>query len=101
MAEPEETARATLSALSGRGKTVLASFLGEKSAREARTILQKGGIPQYPVPERAVRVLRGMIAYRRIREAGPPGAEESGGELPAGGGGVPYDALFPGERTRA
>jgi len=99
MTEPEETAREVLSALSSSGKTVLASFLGEKSVREARAILQKGGIPQYPVPERAVRVLRGMIAYRRIREAGPPGAEEPGGELPAGVAAILRDALVRGRRT--
>src|SRR3990172_9251702 len=99
MTEPEETAREALSALSGSRKTVLASFLGEESLREARTILQKGGIPQYPVPERAVRVLRGMIAYRRIREAGPPGAEEPGGELPAGGAAIPCGAFLPGRGT--
>jgi len=99
MTEPEETARAVLSALSGSGKTVLASFLGEKSVREARTILQNGGIPQYPGPERAVRVLRAMIAYRRIREAGLPGGEEPGGVLPTSVAAILRDALSRGRRT--
>ncbi len=99
MTEPEETAREALSALAGSGKTVLASFLGEKSVGEARILLQKGGIPQYPGPERAVHVLRGMIAYRRIREAGLPGVEEHAGAPTDEVAAVLRDALSRGRRT--
>jgi acetyltransferase len=76
MTEPEKTARAAVMQLAGSGKTVMASFLGEASVREARKILTAGGIPQYPVPERAVRSLHGMLRYRRIREIPPPERED-------------------------
>ncbi len=76
MTEPEETARAAVEQLAGSGKTVFASFLGEASVREARKILSSGGIPQYPVPERAIRSLHAMLRYRRIREIPPPEREE-------------------------
>ncbi|MBI5342509.1 MAG: acetate--CoA ligase family protein [Deltaproteobacteria bacterium] len=79
MTEPEETARAAVQALAGSGKTAFASFLGEASVKEARKILSAGGIPQYPVPERAVRSLHAMLRYRRIRGRTPsPGAEPAG-----------------------
>ncbi|HZW36400.1 MAG TPA: acetate--CoA ligase family protein, partial [Candidatus Deferrimicrobiaceae bacterium] len=71
MTEPEGTAQAVVQALSGSGKTSFASFLGEASVREARKILSAGGIPSYPVPERAVRSLHAMIQYRRIRAGAP------------------------------
>ncbi len=99
MTEPEETARAMLSSLQGSGKTLFASFLGEEAVRDARAILVKGGIPQYPGPERAVRVLGAMIEYRRIREAGPPDAEEPSGERPAAAGNALREALSRGRRT--
>jgi acetyltransferase len=76
MTEPDETARAAVEQLAESGKTVFASFLGEASVREARRILSTGGIPQYPVPERAVRSLHAMLRYRRIREIPPPEREE-------------------------
>lgn len=71
MTEPEGTARAVVQALSGSGKTAFASFLGEASVREARKLLSAGGIPNYPVPERAVRSLHAMLRYRRIRAVAP------------------------------
>ena len=99
MTEPEETARVVASALSGSGKTVLASFLGEESVREARTILGREGIPQYPGPERAVRTLGAMIAYRRIRESNlPPWEEPARAPLPAAAA-ILREALSRGRRT--
>lgn len=71
MTDPEGTARAAVQALAGSGKTAFASFLGEASVREARKILFSGGIPHYPVPERAVRSLHAMLRYRRIQGAVP------------------------------
>jgi acetyltransferase len=79
MTEPEETARAAVHALAGSGKTAFASFLGEASVKEARKVLSAGGIPQYPVPERAVRSLHAMLRYRGIRGRTPsPEAEPAG-----------------------
>ncbi len=69
MTEATETARAVVETFSGASKTVLASFMGEVSVRDARRVLSAGGIPNYPVPERAVRALRAMHRYRRLREA--------------------------------
>ena len=71
MTEPEETARATVSSFAGSGKTVFASFLGEATVASSRRILSDGGVPNYPVPERAVRTLSAMIRYSRIRSGGP------------------------------
>ena len=75
MTEPEETARATVSAFAGSGKTVFASFLGEATVASSRRILSDGGVPNYPVPERAVRTLSAMIRYSRIRSADRPEEE--------------------------
>jgi acetyltransferase len=69
MTEAAETARAVVETFSGARQTVFASFMGEASVRDARKVLSAGGIPNYPVPERAVRVLRAMHRYRRLRQA--------------------------------
>lgn len=79
MTEPEETARVAVSAFAGSGKTALASFLGGASVGEARNILVRGGVPHFPGPERAVRVLRGMITYAGIRRKGARDDEERSG----------------------
>ncbi len=99
MTEPEETAREVGGALANSGKTVLASFLGEETVRNARAILVSEGIPQYPDPERAVRTLGAMVAYRRIRDAGLPAGEEPSGEPPGTVAAVLDDALRKGRRT--
>ena len=77
MTEPEETARATVSIFAGSDKTVLASFLGEATVASSRRILSDGGVPNFAVPERAVRTLSAMLRYSRIRSADGPAAEEA------------------------
>jgi len=72
MTEPEETARAILSTLSGTGKTVFASFLGEATVAESRRILTEGGIPNYRSPERAVNTMHAMLRYSRLRTSDFP-----------------------------
>jgi acetyl coenzyme A synthetase (ADP forming)-like protein len=99
MTQPEETARETLRVLEGSGKTALASFLGEKSVRESRRILAAGGIPHYPVPERAVRALGGMLRYRRIRERPPEQAPSLSGIGPEEARGAIAAAAAAGRRT--
>jgi acetyltransferase len=79
MTEPEGTARAAVQALEGSGRTAFASFLGEASVKEARRILSTGGIPNYPVPERAVRSLHAMLRYRSIQGGVPPDSSEPAG----------------------
>lgn len=100
MTEPEETARAAVRSMAGSGKTVLASFLGEESVRRAREILTAGGIPQYRAPERAVGVLRAMIAYGHPdRDEAPKDEERSGAPPPAAAASILRDALSRGRRT--
>jgi acetyltransferase len=79
MTEPEETARAAVRTLADSGKTAFASFLGEASVRGARKVLSAGGIPHYPIPERAVRSLHAMLRYRRIQGGVPQDAPELAG----------------------
>ncbi len=82
MTEPEETARATVSALAGTGKAVYASFLGGPAVAESRRILNAGGIPSYIVPERAVRTAHAMLRYSRLRTSDFPEGGESAGKRP-------------------
>lgn len=44
-------------------KTMVTSFMGEVSVRDAINLLQKHGIPNYPYPERAVRSFARMARY--------------------------------------
>jgi acetate---CoA ligase (ADP-forming) len=83
MTESEETARAVLSTLSGSGKTVFASFLGEATVREARRILTEGGIPNYRSPERAVHTAHAMLRYSRLHTADFPEDEGAPAKRPA------------------
>ncbi|MBP2682885.1 MAG: CoA-binding domain protein [Deltaproteobacteria bacterium] len=99
MTEPEETAGATVSALAGSGKTVFASFLGGAAVAASRRILTEGGVPNYPVPERAVRALHAMLRYSRIRfSAGPPETEVFP-VRPENAGRLVREALAAGRRT--
>jgi len=99
MTEPEGTARATVSSLSGSGKAVFASFLGEATVGEARRILTAGGVPNYPVPERAVRAIHGMQRYARLRPEDPGGEGEPPAMRPAGAERAIRSALDAGRRT--
>ncbi|MBP2674188.1 MAG: acetyl coenzyme synthetase forming, alpha domain protein [Deltaproteobacteria bacterium] len=78
MTEPEETARAIVSALAATDKVVFASFVGQASVGEARKILMAGGIPSYIVPERAVSTAHAMVRYSRFHTSDFP---EDGGSL--------------------
>lgn len=99
MTEAAETARAVVEAFSGSRKAVFASFMGEVSVREARKILSAGGIPNYPVPERAVRALRAMHRYRRLRQV--PAADDAAAPAAddAAAGEAIRAALAAGRRT--
>jgi len=99
MTEPEETARATVSTLAGSGKTVFASFLGEATVAASRRILTEGGVPNYPVPERAVRTLHAMLQYSRIRFPGGPAEAEVPSVPPENAGGLVREALAAGRST--
>ena len=99
MTEPEETARATVSTLAGSGKTVFASFLGEATVGESRRILSAGGVPNYPVPERAVRAIHGMLRYARLRPEEPGGERDTPAVRPPGAERPIRSALDAGRRT--
>lgn len=68
----EENARQFAQRLRGFGKPVIgASFPGMKD--RAVEILIQGGIPHFPVPERAVRGMAALARYAEIREWPPDG----------------------------
>jgi acetate---CoA ligase (ADP-forming) len=99
MTEPEETARATVSAFAGSGKTVFASFLGEATVASSRRILSDGGVPNYEVPERAVQTLSAMLRYSRIRSEGRQGEEEAPSIPPENAKRLVGEALAAGRRA--
>ncbi len=99
MTEPEETARATVSAFAGAGKTVFASFLGEATVGGARRILSEGNVPNYAVPERAVRALHAMRRYARLRPAESPRGEEPTKDRPDPADRAVREALSAGRRV--
>ena len=82
MTEPNETARAIVETLGKTNKAVLASFVGHASVEEARKILMLGGIPSYPVPERAVDAASAIYRYSNIRRADFPDQAGSLGGRP-------------------
>ncbi|TRZ97239.1 MAG: CoA-binding protein [Deltaproteobacteria bacterium] len=99
MTEPEETARATVSAFTGSSKTVFASFLGEATVASSRRILSDGGIPNYAVPERAVQTLSAMLRYSRIRSEVGRWEEESPSVPPENAKRLVAEALAGGRRA--
>lgn len=54
-------------AIGGPKKTVLASWLGESSARDGREHLACAGVAHYDTPERAVRAFMHMVEHRDNR----------------------------------
>lgn len=48
-------------------KTIVAGFVGGSDVAEAIRILNRGGIPSYPSPERAVGALAAMLRYLEYR----------------------------------
>jgi acetyltransferase len=99
MTDSEEIARAVVSALAGTGKSTFASFLGEATVAGARRILTSGGVPNYPIPERAVRAAHGMLRYARLRPAEPGEWAESPAGRPPGAERAIRAALSAGRRT--
>jgi len=65
-------AEAVVSLASKTQKPVLACFMGETLMAPAIQILRSHGVPNYPFPERAACVFRGMADYRRIRARSVP-----------------------------
>jgi acetyltransferase len=71
MTEVGETAR-VVGRLSHRdGKPILACFMGSEAVQPGVEMLNRYGIPNYPVPERAVAAMAAMIQHRRWRQRPP------------------------------
>jgi acetyltransferase len=62
-------ARAIVSTTRRRREPVLAVFAGGAHVRTGVQVLEEGGIPAYPFPERAVRALAGMATVAERRRA--------------------------------
>ncbi|MDO8446828.1 MAG: acetate--CoA ligase family protein [Deltaproteobacteria bacterium] len=71
MTEVEKTADIVANA-SRSGKPLIASFMGEASIKGAVDILRKGGVPNYPYPERGVKSFASMVRYAQwLKEPEP------------------------------
>ena len=81
--DPVGVGRAILGATRGWETPVLAVFAGGARVRPGIQVLEEGGIPCYPFPERAVRALAGMVTLTERRETRPG------------------DVRFPADRDRA
>ena len=67
-AGPVETAEILAEASKGLERPILTSWLGEEDVREARSILQRSGIPTYSTPEEAISTFMYMYQYARNLE---------------------------------
>jgi len=74
MTQVEETAKGMVEASQHSDKAILACFMGAEKMGPGIEILNRGHIPHYPYPERAVRALAAMCEHRewREREVGLP-----------------------------
>lgn len=67
-----EISNYVLQAVGGSSKPVVATWTMAESAREAIRILEKGGVPVYPIPERASSAMANLVKYsfwlRTMRE---------------------------------
>jgi acetyltransferase len=68
MTDEDATAHLVIEAARKSKKTVITSFMGGLDVNSGRHILQKGGIPNYDTPERAVRALSAVINYAQQRQ---------------------------------
>jgi acetyl coenzyme A synthetase (ADP forming)-like protein len=67
MTQAQETAEAVVKVARGKGKPVLACFLGASKVEAGLQILRQGNVPQYDSPESAVATLKVMADYVRWR----------------------------------
>jgi len=66
--EVEKTAKSIVRLKKKFNKSIVASFIGGKAIGKGVQILEKGGIPNFEFPERAVRVLSELIKYKNSRK---------------------------------
>lgn len=66
--EVEKTAKSIVRLKKKFNKSIVASFIGGNAIGKGVQILEKGGIPNFEFPERAVRVLSELIKYKNSRK---------------------------------
>jgi len=71
MTDLEQFAEAVVEVGKTSRKPLLASFMAEASLRDANRILLRGGIPDFPFPDEAVKALEAMVRYRSGRDRPP------------------------------
>jgi acetyltransferase len=71
MTQVEETARVVGELSRRSSKPVFGCFMGRETVGPGVRVLNQNGIPNYPVPERAVAALAAMMEHRRWREQPP------------------------------
>lgn len=68
MTEITATAEAVVEVARQSGIPILACFMGEARIEEGTRILETHDIPNFPFPERAAKVLQGMLEYRERKQ---------------------------------
>jgi acetyl coenzyme A synthetase (ADP forming)-like protein len=71
MTQVEETARKVGELSRQCNKPIFGCFMGRQTVDPGIHLLQQYGVPNYPVPERAVAALAAMMRHRRWRERPP------------------------------
>ncbi|WP_291323414.1 bifunctional acetate--CoA ligase family protein/GNAT family N-acetyltransferase [Desulfonatronospira sp.] len=64
----QDIAGAVINSLGRTRKNVIAVWLGEKDAAQARRMFALAGIPTYETPDQAARLFMDMVRYRRNQE---------------------------------
>jgi acetyltransferase len=75
MTQIQETAEAVAAVSKRTGKPILTAFMGKQTIAEGERILREHGLPNYPVPERAVAALAAMVRQREWQERPLPAYE--------------------------
>ncbi|MEA1677536.1 bifunctional acetate--CoA ligase family protein/GNAT family N-acetyltransferase [Nitrospirillum sp. BR 11163] len=68
VADSGEAARAVIDTLRGKRFPVLANWLGEGAAVEARRLFAANRIPSYQTPDEAIRAFMHLVRYRRNQD---------------------------------
>lgn len=75
MTQIQETAAAVTAVAKRSGKPILTAFMGKQTIAAGERILVEHGLPNYPVPERAVNALAAMVRQKRWQERPMPKIE--------------------------
>lgn len=75
MTEVEATARVVGELSKGSHKPIFGCFMGRQTVEPGVRVLNRYGVPNYPVPERAVAAMAAMMHHRRWRERPPQALE--------------------------